>query len=206
MAEETATVEDTETEDTTTTETDDKSVETEVDWKAESRKHERRSKQTAKELEETRRKLQEREDADKSEQDKAIDEAKRAAREEALTEAQKERRADRLEVAVTRLATKGIKVGDDLAKFADPEDVLTYLDRAIAKGDLNADDIFNEESQVQTEALTDTLADLAKRKPHWLEGHKPAGPGDSDAGKGSGGAKGLEDMTVEDHAKRKYGR
>lgn len=175
----------------------------EPDWKSHSRKHETRAKAEKRRADELQAKLDKIAEANQSDQEKAISKTREEARTEALTEAQKERRSDRLEVAVHRLATKGIKVGDELAKFADPEDVLTHLERAIARGDLSEDDIFDSESKVQTDALTAALSDLAERKPHWLAGTAKPGPGENDAGKGSGGSKSLEDMSVEEHLARK---
>lgn len=169
----------------------------ETDWKQHARKHERRAKQIAKELEQLKKAEAERADAQKSEQEKAIEKAREEARNEVLTAAQKERRADRLDAAVTRLAARGITVGEESVKFADPDDVLAFIERALDKGDIDPDDIFDSESKVQTDALTAALADLAKRKPHWLAG-KP-GPGENDAGKGTGGRKSIEDLSVEDH-------
>lgn len=168
---------------------------TEPDWKREARKHERRAKATAKELEAERAERKKLDDAQKSESEKAIEAAREAGRTEALTEAQKERRADRLEVAVTRAAAR---------TFADTEDALVQIERAIAKGDLDEADIFTDEGKVQTEALTSALEDLLERKPH-LAAAPAGGSGDrrikggSGAGKGSGGGKDLEGMTVEDH-------
>lgn len=168
---------------------DDKDVDAdkEPDWKSESRKHERRAKQERKDREKADSELAKLRDADKSEQDKALDEAKKAARDEALAESAKERRADRLEVAVTRLASKGVKAGDDdaLTKFADPEDALVFIERAISHGDLDESDIFDEDGKVQTDAVTDALADLLKSKPRLAaDASAGRGNGSSDAGRG----------------------
>lgn len=175
----------------------------EPDWKTMSRKHERAAKKARKEAEETRTKLKEREDADKSEQEKAVDEAREAGRTEALTEGEKERRADRLEVEVTRLASKAIKVGegDDAktVKFADPEDAQIYLERAIAKGDIDKDDIFDESGQPQRSVIADALREMLEERPRLASDSKPGKPqGDADAGKGRSATKDMEDMTPEE--------
>lgn len=178
----------------------------EPDWKAESRKHERRAKQSAKDLAAVRAELDEIKKGQQTDQEKALEEARKQARDEALTEAQKERRADRLEVAITRLAAKGVKVGTGedakTLRFADPEDAQVFIERAINRGELDADDIFNDEGKVQTDALTTALADLLERKPN-LAADNGAGRagGSSDAGRGSG-SKSLDEMSVEEHLKR----
>jgi hypothetical protein len=58
---------------------------------------------------------------------------------------------------------------------------------------------------VQTDALKTALEDLLQRKPHLqaANGDGRRGKGDPDAGKGAGGSKSMEDMTVEEHLKRK---
>jgi len=115
-----------------------------------------------------------------------------------------ERRKDRLEVAVTRLASKGVKVGegDDAktVKFADPEDALVHLERAIANDDV--DDVFSDQGKVKAEALEEALIELLDRKPHLAakdEPPEPRPPTDVEAGKGGDGNKALEEMSPEDH-------
>jgi hypothetical protein len=176
-----------------------------TDWKAMARKHERREKALKAERDELAGKLKEREDAKKSEHEKALEAARKEAREEALTESEKERRSDRLEVAVTRIAARGVKLGDDdkVTKFADPEDALVFIERAIAKGDIAGDDIFDDKHKVDSDAVTDELVALLKRKPRLAAGatndDEPAG--DVDAGRG-GRRKDPDDMSVEDHLKK----
>jgi hypothetical protein len=183
-----------------------------IDWKSMARKHEREAKKARKQAEEAAARLKEREDADKSEHEKAIEQARDEARKEALTQAEKDRRADRLEIAVTRLAAKGITVGDGddkkTLKFADPEDAQVFIERALNRGDLDEDDIFDTDGKVQTDAVTTALADLLERKPNLAAGDNGNGggrpdPGDPDAGKGSGGAKDLESLSVDEHLARK---
>jgi hypothetical protein len=181
------------------------------DWKAKARKHERAEKRARKEAEEAARKLKDREDADKSEQEKAIEKAREEAKAEAKTEGEKERRADRLDVAVTRLAAKGITIGEGdeakSVKFADADDALANVERGIARGDIDADDIYDDEGKVKTDALTAALREILDAKPHLAAGDaesaKPSG--DPDARKGDPASKDLEAMSPEDHAKRKYG-
>lgn len=182
----------------------------EPDWKTESRKHERRAKSSAKRIKELEDELASKSEADKSEEEKRIEAAKKEAREEALSEAQKDRRADRLEVAVTRIAAKGVEIGEGedkkTVRFADPEDALVFVERRLARGDISDDDIFDSEHRVQTEALEDELRDLLKSKPRLAAdsngGDAGKGAGSADGGKGAGSGKGLEDLTPEDFDKR----
>lgn len=179
---------------------------TEPDWKREARKHERRSKQAARERDELKRQLAERTDADKDERQRAIDAARDEGRRTALSESEKDRRADRLENAVLRTAAKGIKVGrgDDArtVKFDDPEDALVFIERMLAKGELDEDEIFDDKGKVRADALTDALTDLLRNKPRLAAGRtEREALGDADGGKGSGAAGGLDDMSIEDHLK-----
>lgn len=178
------------------------------DYRRELRESDRVRKREAakkeKELEQLRAQLKERQDADKSEQEKALDKAREEARGEARSEAEKERRADRLEVAVARLAARGVKVGDEeaLQRFEDPEDAQTFLERAIRNGVVDEDDIFDADGKVNNDAIAAALSDILKAKPRLAAGTTNGnGAGASDAGQGSGG-KGMEDMSVEEHLKR----
>lgn len=160
--------------------------EQESDWKALARKHETRSKQNHKLVQELQAKIDELTAGSKSEQEKALEQARKEARDEALTEAQKERRADRLEVAVTRLAARDLKVGDRTKRFADPDDALVNIQRAIQAGDLDEDDVFDSDGKVQLSVLTEALTDLLGRKPH-LAATNGRPTGDADGGRGAGG-------------------
>lgn len=155
---------------------DEDSSREEPDWKAMSRKHEREAKKLRREREEFQRKLAEREDAEKTEHQKAIEKARAEAKAEALSEAEKERRNDRLEVAVARAAAK---------TFADVDDALLHVQRGITVGDIDPDDIFDDQGKVQADALRSALDELLERKPHLAATGRPSGS--SDAGKGSGG-------------------
>ena len=142
-------------------------------------------KRERKQREDLERKLKEFEDSDKSDQEKAIDDAKAEVR----AELDAERRHDRLEVAVTRLAAR---------TFADTEDALIHLERAIKDGDGDQDEIFDNDGRVQTDAVKTALTELLERKPHLAAGDGTPPPGDSDAGKGRG-SKGAEAMSPADH-------
>lgn len=187
---------------------DDDKVVPDDDWQAKARKHERRAKKLAKEAETAQAELEKLKAGSQSEQEKAIAEAAKKARDEALSEASKERKADRLEVAVTRLASKGITVGSGdeakTLKFADSEQALVFIERAIAKGEVDESDVFDDAGQVQSEALGEELANLLKRHPNLAAGDERPSPGDPDTRKGDPDQKDLESMTPEDHAKRKY--
>lgn len=160
-----------------------------IDWKREARKHERRAKQAAKEKDELAARIAEIENSNQSESEKAIAKAREEAKAEAEAAGREERRNDRLEVAVTRLAAKS---------FADTEDALLNVHKAIRDGDIDPDDIFTDEGKVQTDALTTALDELLERKPHLKASGNGRPAGDADAGKGSPG-KGPDDMSVEEH-------
>jgi hypothetical protein len=176
---------------------------TEPDWKMQARRHERESKKARKERDDLAVKLKAREDADKSEQEKAIEEAEKRARTAATSEFEAERRKDRLQVETTKLAATGLKVGsgDDAktVRFADPDDALLHLDRAIRDGDLDPEDIFDSNNRVRADALQEALTDLLARKPHLAADTQPRRvAGTADAGKGQAP---KPDSTVEDHFK-----
>lgn len=181
------------------------------DWKTKSRKNETRAKKAERERDEAAEKLRKREEEDQTEAEKKVSEAEKRGREEAESKAEKERKGDRLEVAVTRLASKKLTIGEgddaEEVRFADTEDALLNIERAIAKGEIDEDEIFDNEGKVKTDALESELASLLKRKPHLKDGgteESGGSKGDPDTRKG-GTAKGdLESMTPEEHAKRKY--
>lgn len=210
MADEETTETTSEEETTTSTEEETASTETTKgeDWKAHSRKHEREAKAARKRAEELEAKLKEREEADQSEHEKALAKAREEARAEALTESQKERRHDRLESKSAVIASKGITVkdGDETKtlKFADPDDALIYLERAIKDGDVDEDDIFDSEGKVQTDALSNALKDILERKPHLqaTNGTTAVVSGSADGGKGGGAGKDEESLSVGDRFER----
>lgn len=174
----------------------------EPNWKQMSRKHEREAKKARDEAEKLRKQLKAREDLDKSEQEKKIEEAEQRAREETTQQYETERRHDRLELATTKLAAKGITVGQgkDAAtlKFADPDDAIVYLERAISQGDVDEEDVFDDKGRVRSDQLEEALADLLEHKPHLAANDRPGAKvnGSADGGKG-GPAKG--DGSVDDH-------
>lgn len=196
-------------EDDVTTDENADAVETpkgdETDWKAHSRKHERRWKEEAALRRDVETRLKEFEDRDKSDQEKAIEKARNEAIAEAKAEVSAERRAYLLESAVTRLAARGIQIKngdkDEVVKFADSEDALLNL-----KG--VADDLFDDEDKVNTEALEDALKELARKKPHLLAaagGKEPASVGDADAGRGGNTAVDGVEPSIDEIFKRKSG-
>jgi hypothetical protein len=187
-----------------------------VDWKQMARKHERRAKKEKERADKLAADQKKADEEQKSDLQKAIDAAREEGKTAALTEAQKERRADRLENSVIRLAAKGVTVGEGdeakTLKFDDPEDALTFIERAIAKGDLDEEDIFDDDGKVKTDAVEDELVALLKRKPKLAaengtgtgtgtgdKGRRQAG-GSGDGGKGGkGGGKSLDEMSPEEH-------
>ena len=96
--------------------------------------------------------------------------------------------------------------GDDerVFKFADPEDAQVFIERKIARGELDADEIFDDEHKVNTEALTEALAELAQEKPR-LEASSSNGDGsqrpsgDAGARKGKSGGKSDDDRSIDEH-------
>ncbi len=187
------------------------SGEEKVDWKQQSRKHERRAKEASKKAGELEARLKELEDAGASDQEKAVAKAREEAAATAKAEAIAELREDRLEVAVTRLSNGiTVKDGDKDVKvsFADPDDALLHIQRAIKAGDVDEDDIFNEEGKVQTDALKTALIELLERKPHLKAtsdgGNAGAGKvaGSADGGKGSGAGKDEESLSPEERFAR----
>jgi hypothetical protein len=186
---------------------DDKDTAAEPDWKRQARRHEREAKAARKREAELAAKLKEREDADKSEQEKAIEAARAEAAQEVTTKYEAERRADRIENAVTKLSLKGFKGKDKdgnevTFKFADPDDAQLRLDRALRNEDLSYDDIYND-GKVQTAALTAFLTELLEEHPRLRADNGNGTPPpvvDMDGGRGKGGgSKSLEDMSAEEH-------
>lgn len=173
------------------------------------RKHERRAERERKAREKAEADLAKLRKDGQSASERAVEEAKEQARREAQQEIQAERRKDRLELATTRSAARGVKVDVDgekkTVRFADPDDALIYIEAAIRRGDLSEDDIFNGEGKVQADALDEALVEILEKKPQLAADAATGGAGrprgGSDAGKGSGGSSDLESMSVDDHFK-----
>ncbi len=188
---------------------DDDGKEKDADyWRKQHRRYERTVKRKRerdkKELKEAQDKLKKLEDADKSEQEKAVEKAKEEGRNEALTEAEKERRADRLESACVRQAAKRIEIGegDDKRKvrFEDPEDAEVFLQRKITNGDLDAEELFDDNGKVKPDVLTEALKEILEDKPRLAEeseeGKKKTPKGSADGGRGeeTGGKVDMNDF------------
>lgn len=180
-----------------------------IDWKQMARKHERSAKTAAKERADFEKRLKEYEDRDKTDQDRAVEAARDEGAAAVRAEMDQERRADRLENSVLKIAGRGLKIGDgdkaETVRFADPEDAIVHLERMIAKGDIAGDEIFNEQGRVQDDALSTALGELLTAKPHLRaptgneNGNGTRKLGASDAGRGGdGGAKELEDMSADE--------
>ena len=198
---------------------DDDSSSGKIDWKKMARRHEREAKKERKAREAAEAKVKERETADQSEHEKAVKAAREEGEKTAKEIADKERRTDRLENATIKMAGKGIKVTvkeDDkdvqkTLRFTDPDDAFVHIERMIRNGDLDEDDLFNDKGKVNSEALTEALEELVDAKPHLIAGANGDGngsgsgrkvKGSADGGKGSGGSKSTEDMSVEEHFER----
>ncbi len=171
----------------------------EPDWKRESRKHERRAKAEKDRNDALQKEIDKIKASGKSDQEKAIEKAESEARAKAQSEFDKERRGDRLEGAVLRLAAKGVKVGKGedakTLRFDDPEDALVFIERAVSRGDVPENTLYDDSGRPKTDVLTEELVDLLERKPALAAngGTKVEDPGDADAGKGKG-KKSSEDM------------
>lgn len=195
--------------DTADDDTDDDKPAKGTDWKKLARRHEREAKNARKREAELQAQLKARTDADLSEQEKAVKTARDEATAEVTTKYQAEQRTDRIENAVTKLSLRGFKAkadGKDITlKFADPDDAQLRLDRALRNGDVSHDDIYAD-GKVVTRALIDFLTDLLEEHPRLRAQDTNNGGGgrqvDMDGGKGKGGGKSIEDMTVEEHVKR----
>lgn len=188
------------------------------DWKTKARKSERQRKREADERkravaerDELAAKLAKIEESNLSAQEKAIKAAREEATSEVTTRYEAERRTDRIESAVTKLALTGFTVKDGdkdvTLKFADPDDAQLRLDRAIRNEEISYDEIYAD-GKVQKDAITAFLTDLLEEHPRLraaesngtTTGSKKV---DLDGGKGSGGgaAKALEEMSPDDHLK-----
>lgn len=170
MADETT--ETTVSEDTESTEdaTVEASTEETEDWKAHSRRHEREAKKARREADELRKQLAQREDADKSEQEKALDKARQEAADAAKAEVTGAFRKRILNAEIRALAA---------GRFADPDDAIRLLD-------VEDEDAFDDQGDVKSADLSKAVDDLLDRKPHLkANGHRPSGS--SDAGKGNAG-------------------
>lgn len=188
----------------------DPATRAEPDWKKMARKHEREAKKARQDREDLAKKLKEREDADKSDQEKAIEKAREEAKAEAESGFAEQRREDRIESAVTKLALKGFKVtvkdGEEekekTLKFADPDDAQLRLERAIRKGEVSYDDIYKD-GAVDQDAVTEFLSDLLQENAHLQASDGSGKPakvqGSADAGKGArSGNKELEELSPDE--------
>jgi hypothetical protein len=181
----------------------------EENWRQRSRSWERKAKEAEKQRAEYEKRLKDREEQDKSEFEKAVEAARQEGEKTARDASEKERRADRLETAAVRLASKGFKVTDGDGKevtvtFADPDDAHIHIERMLRRGDLDEGELFDDNGRVRNEALTEALTELIQARPHLAANGAVAGKprskvaGSADGGKGSGGAKELEDRTPEE--------
>lgn len=186
------------------------------DWQTKYRKSERQrkritdqAKRDAEERDALKAKLADIEASNLSETEKAIAKAREEAAAEVTGKHEEERRADRIESAVTLLSLKGFKAkdadGHDVElRFADPDDAQLRLDRALRNGDLDYADIYKD-GKVDRPAVTEFLTEVLEEHPRLraeppTNGHKQERV-DFDGGKGKGSAasKALEEMTPEDH-------
>lgn len=184
-------------------------------WKRWTRRHENEAKKARREVERLRKEAEDRAKQDQTEQEKAVAKAREEGESKATQAAEAERRKDRLENAVIRTAAKGIRIGEgDEAKtvrFRDPEDALLHLERAVASGDVDEEDLFNDKGRINADVLQEALTDIIDQKSYLRaeegkkEPDKPEPKGSGDGGKGGSddeGGKSIEDMSPEEHYER----
>lgn len=133
-----------------------------------------RARSAEKQAKELQERLDKMDEANKSESEKALDQARKEARTEAEKEFEKERRSDRLAVAIAGHARD----------LADVDDVVLNIERRIASGDA---EVFDKEGKVEKDALKKALDGLLKDKPHLKATGAGKPSGDADGGKGEGG-------------------
>lgn len=193
MADEETTTE-TEVEETTTTETEvtEKPAKTADQYRQELRQYERTSKRAMatkdKELEELRTKLAEREDQDKTEQERALEQARQEAQTTAKAEVTSAFQKRILNAEIRALAA---------GKFANPTLAVKLLDLD--------DTVFNEDGDVDTDAVTAAIDEFLEQDENAglrVNGNGRRDHGDADGGRGAGGSKDLDAMSVEEHMKR----
>jgi hypothetical protein len=170
-----------------------KKEEDKTDWKAESRKHEKRAKSERSKSEKLEKELQAEREKNQTDQEKELEKARKEGKAEAESKVQEERRNDRLEVAVAKRAKD----------VADVDDVLLNIQRAIDAGEIDEDEIFDDKGKVQTKALNTEIDDLLDRKPHLKAGGSRRPSGRANGGEGSGGD---DDGDMNDLIRRKAGR
>ena len=144
-----------------------------TDWKAEARKHEARSKKAAKDIEDLRAQLEQHADAAKSEQDKAIDDARKQADKAAREDVAKSYR-DRILNAEIRAQAAG--------KFANPALAARLLD-------LSAEDAFGADDEPDAAVIAAAIDSFLKCDENAglrvSSGAAPLVNGGADAGKGA---------------------
>lgn len=163
----------------------DESKSEDVDWKAMARKHEREAKKARKEAESVKKALDERAEQDKTEQEKAMDKARKEGADEAVSTVEQKYRS-KIKNAEIRAQAAG--------RFADPSD-------AVALAQIEDEDLFDDDGEINPDAIKSALDSLLESKPHLAAGQGARFQGGSDAGKGSGDAKDVSSWGVEDHLK-----
>lgn len=176
-----------------TTDDDATKVTKDDDWQSKSRKHETRAKRAEKRLAELEAAEAARTAESQTEHERAVEAARAEARAEADTEHSRARRTDKLEVQVVRLAA---------GAFADPDDALVFITRAVDSDDLDLDDLVDADGKVNSDALKAELDSLLKRKPHMAAGAVAGVAGGADQGEGAGSGGDLESQSIEDHMRR----
>lgn len=161
------------------------------DWKAHSRRHEREAKKARKDADDLRAKLQEREDADKTDHERAVEDARKEAADAARSEATSTFRTKLLNAEVRAQAA---------GKFANPALAVKLLD-------LDLDDAFDDEGEVKAEVITAAIDEYLESEPYLkADPHNGRPAGDADGGKGKAGGKSLEELTPDEHLAHIQGR
>lgn len=152
-----------------------------TDWKAEARKHEDRSKSHKARADKAEADLKKIQDANKSEQQKAIDDAVNKAKSETATG---------FRTSIAQAEVKAAATG-----------MLEYPDTAWDLLKLDVDKLFDEDNEIDSKQITEAIEKLLKDRPKLAAGAASKTSGGADGGKGSKESPSQEDMSVEDHLK-----
>ena len=190
----------------------------ERDWKREARRKERELKSAQRARAEAEEKLARATEANRSERERELDRAKKDVEAAVRAELEADRRGERLENKALALAARGVKVtvkedGRDVErvlKFEDPDDAVTFLERAIKNRDTSMDELFDADGKIDGAALSEVLADILSTKPKLAAGDNGGGGGrgSNDASRGGSAPAGdLESLSIDelykDHVKGK---
>lgn len=177
----------------------------ERDWKREARRNERELKAARRQLADETKARKERENATKTEHERALEAARKESADAVRAEIETERKAERLETATLAAAARGIKIKVDgreqTVRFEDPDDAFLYLGKLLRSGDTSEDELFDSAGKVNKSALSEALSAILADKPKLAAGASGGGGGrgSNDAGRGSSPATSdLEDLSIDE--------